>query len=579
MGRAQALIRAGDYAGAEAALAEPVLNGQASAGMRILYFRMLLRQKRGDEAMNSARAAAAAHPRNARLQAQLGMVLLKLDRVAEAREHLDEAVEEFPDDPAILSLHAEACVKSGDTFPARKSIGAALEAVPEDPDYLALKIVILCVGDQLDRAKRQAGDVPEADLIVQFRDVIAAFLRQDREADALGLAASATEILPGSALLRLVHADLLLAANKLREAEAVLDGIDTEKLPQEQALRFYKAKAQTLKASQDREAAIEVYNRVLALAPDDKDALRELYVLHQRLGHDDEMRAVGKRLTDAGSKKLPPSVAAGLEMIAKRSNPLRNAEAKLEWAWSLADKSKWDHADWLKRVEWGRAADQLLRAWWLNAAERSDEIDALIDRPAPGMTDLIPADARGLTVTTHMGPMAGSVRYLQTCGRPWRGFGFRGPDPVVGKAPPMRIAAGDAAAGLRELLTEIRKGTLMGFAQDTPDLDQALGARFLGKRVSVSLLVPRLIHKHKTASLWCQPLWDGGRIRIELARLPDPEPGEGVELFCRRWCEAYLARIATVMRGAPENLNVAQGIWLNVDPRFGARRKAAEEMV
>jgi hypothetical protein len=52
-----------------------------------------------------------------------------------------------------------------------------------------------------------------------------------------------------------------------------------------------------------------------------------------------------------------------------------------------------------------------------------------------------------------------------------------------------------------------------------------------------------------------------------MERMPDPEPGEPSEQWCRRWCEAYLAKMDVTMRGTPQNLNLGPGIWLN------ARRK------
>jgi hypothetical protein len=214
-----------------------------------------------------------------------------------------------------------------------------------------------------------------------------------------------------------------------------------------------------------------------------------------------------------------------------------------------------------------------LRAWWLHAPERADQIDALIDRPVQSPLDALPKNARCVAVTTHLGPMAGQVRFLETCGRPFRGFGYAGPDPVVNGRPPMRIAArGNNPAAIRRLIAEIERGTLIGFAADSPDYGGDFHTEFLGRPIVLSTFVPRIIYKHRTASLWWQALWKGERIAIELERLPDPAKGEKIDAWCRRWCLAYLAKVERVMRGAPENLNVASGIWQNASSAFARRR-------
>jgi len=38
--------------------------------------------------------------------------------------------------------------------------------------------------------------------------------------------------------------------------------------------------------------------------------------------------------------------------------------------------------------------------------------------------------------------------------------------------------------------------------------------------------------------------WQGDRIALELTMLPDSEGNEPLELWCRRWIDAYLERVA-----------------------------------
>jgi hypothetical protein len=142
---------------------------------------------------------------------------------------------------------------------------------------------------------------------------------------------------------------------------------------------------------------------------------------------------------------------------------------------------------------------------------------------------------------------------------------------VDGK-PPMRISSRGNRA-LRELVAEIGKGTLIGFAAESRDTDNGIVLDFLGRSIAISTMVPRLIWKLKTRSMWWHALWTdpvegkgGERARIELEMLPDPEPDEPLEPWCRRWLDAYLERVARIMQGDPRNLNLRHGIWRNAEP-------------
>lgn len=578
--RAKALIKARDWAGAERLLATLATREDEPMITKLLYSRTLQRRGKHDEALAVARDVAAAHPKNLRAQSQLASALIKAARFADAGALLARLTEEFPDDAKLHALRGEASLKAGDAEQAVQSIARAREIDPGDTDNVLLEIVALTASDKPARARKLAQDIDTTRLASYFHDVIVSRGKAGRKEEAMALAKGACAVVPDAVALRAYYADRLLASGKPKDALAALDEntVAREAMTPDHALRFVKGRARALQTMGEREAAIGEYKAVLALDADDEDALRELYVLNQQLGRSDEMRQYGKRLSSAGAKAMPATLAEGLAAIGTgKAAGGKISQAKLDWAWEIADQSKWNYDEWLKAVEWGRQADLLMRAWWLNLPERSGEIDALIDKPgADGALEQLAPDARCLIVTTHLGPMAGNVRYMQTCGRPFRGFGFGGPDPVTGDGPPMRIAANSAnpGAALRALVEEIQKGTAIGFAQDSPDLDANLRLDFLGRSITMSTLVPRLIAKHETASVWCQAKWRGKRIAVETERLPDPKPGEAVDDWCRRWCEAYLAKIAAVMRGAPENLTLGQGIWLNVEQRFGARRRA-----
>ena len=120
---------------------------------------------------------------------------------------------------------------------------------------------------------------------------------------------------------------------------------------------------------------------------------------------------------------------------------------------------------------------------------------------------------------------------------------------------------------LRSLFAEIERGTLIGFAAESPDNGgHNLEFDFLGRKITLATFVPRIIHRLKTHSLWWHALWRDGS-GGDAARAParSAKTARTSTTRCERWALAYLAHIERVMRGAPENLNLGHGIWRNVD--------------
>jgi len=564
--RAQSQIGNGDFNEAIKTLAPFVATNPADGRGQLLYCRALFGLKNYAEAADAARAAVAVIPNMVRLRVILAQALLASGKTAEAQTALDEAARIFSDSAAIAALQAESRLKAGAFAQALEASERAVALEPASPTHAAMNIALRCMnGAEVPQTLLATAEPENA---IELTRKLALLLRKRKAAEVQrALLARALKLFPDAAAIRLMHAENLLAEDKTSEALAILGDprIAAETLEPGLAKRMFGVRAEAHRALRDFDAARADYERILALDPQNEDALQKLYLLHRRLGNDQEMRAYAKRIARAGSTRMPATLAEGLHSLATSNAKVDLGPDKVGWAWDLADKSVWQHDAWLEEIKWGRRADLLLRAWWLNLFERGGEIAALIDPPAPGLNDLLKPGERALAVTSHLGPMAGFVHFMQTCGRPFRGFGFSGPDPVVGDAPPMRIASNVAnqAAALRELVDEIRKGTLVGFAPDSPTGKDTLKFEFLGRRVSLSPLVPRLAQRHGAASIYCQPLWHGERIRLEFQRLPDPAPGEAAEAHVQRWCRGYLAALEPVMRGDPRNLNLASGLWVN----------------
>jgi tetratricopeptide (TPR) repeat protein len=565
---AQALADAGDLEAAERMLAQLIADDTATLEARILHARVLMRQERGGDALEAARATLDRSPFDARTAQLVGQLLLRLDVPDEALRHLNQAVAAIPRSAALKNLQGQALLMTGNAVGAVDAIDAAIALDPDIALFRAARVIALVAAGRLDQAREERGALEDgtAALLAILREWIFALVRARQRPLAISLCDGAAVLLPAQAGPFLWRAELLISESSHDDALSALrtSARANEPMTPEDTFRHARARGRALRGVRDTERAVAAFEEALALRPDDEASLRDLYVLHLQSGNHEAMRQCGLRLSQVGARSLPRTLAGGLAAFNGRKPPPNIWNERSRWAWELADKSVWTEDAWLERLHWGQNADALLRDWWLSAPERAHEIDALIDRAGETAIDRLPQGARCVVVTTHMGPLAAGVRYMQTCGRAFRGFGFAGPDPVVEGEAPMRISA-RGNTSFRELFKQIERGTLVGFAAESPESGHSLAFDFLGRPITLATFVPRIIHKLGTRSLWWHATWRGGRVAVELEHLPDPEEGENVEDWCRRWALAYLARIERVMRGAPENLNLGHGIWRNVD--------------
>lgn len=566
--QAKSLMQSGQLKDALAIVAGAAMRDDASVDERVLEAQLLKRLDRGGDSLALAREIVARNPKNPRGHNNLAKTLLNLGSAKEADQHLAAVLSDFPKHAPLRALHAQSALMAGDVPGALTAIDGALERDPENEGFKLRRAVILAAGGRIAEAediRRSIEDGANA-LLPIYRDWVFALLRNGQRSLAMTLSENACVLAPAQAEPWLWKAELLLGEGRDADALVALKNCTraNEPMTGDVAFRYARARGRALRLAQDKDAAIAAFEESLAERGEDTTTLRDLYVLNLQTKRDEEMRDYGRKLSAAVAKKLPPGLAQELEAFRGRKPPPSIWDARAQWAWELADKSIWTQEAWLESLYWGQNADNLLRDWWLGAFERVSEIKSLIDWPAHAPFDTLAPNTPCLCVTTHMGPLACSIVYLQHCGRPYRGFGHAGPDPVVEGQPPMRIASQNSAA-LREMMAELRKGTLIGFAAESPETHQPLSFDFLGRPITFSTLVPRIIWKLKARSVWWHALWRDGRAMMELEFLPDPLENEPLDAWCRRWAHAYLERVGQVMRGNPENLNLGHGIWRNVD--------------
>jgi tetratricopeptide (TPR) repeat protein len=576
LARARAFFESGDLPNAERVLAELAAGDDASFGVYRQLSRVLLRQRKIEDALAAAREGARRFPENAGGPAMLAGLLMRTDRVEEALKVLDQACGEFPDNSELRLLHGRASLLCGAIEKALESISAACDLTHQSATALLWKCIVLASGGKTGQATKQFRKVPAGG--EEFETLcISLFIQKDRPESRTGmlrLAEFAVTQIPQSASLKVHLAGLLVESANPEHALAELNSISraaADGLPKNTAYRALEIRAAAAKALGDVSGAIAAMEDMHRLRPENSATLRQLYQLTLGAGRAADARSVGRRLNSMGAKKLPPDLARALEEIKTRAEPIPETTTGLDWAWTIARNRPTNRDDWRKSIDWGVKAGKLMLRIWLTDAARNAEIDALFDPFDRSALDSLPKGKGCLIAGSHLGPIAAGTHFATTTGRRFRVFGRGGPEAIVGEGPLLRIPSNsNVAQSLREILREFDSGGMVGFAAELPKQDTGRPISFLGHEISFALLAPRLIWKCRVPSLWWQPLWKNGRIVMEIERLPDPGNDDTFDTWFERWSAAYLARLENVMRGDPENLNLPISIWRYADKDFRA---------
>jgi tetratricopeptide (TPR) repeat protein len=372
--------------------------------------------------------------------------------------------------------------------------------------------------------------------------------------------------------VRIWLAEDLIRADRFEEALEVID--DARALTPDDSVLFHVEviAATALDALAREEDAIAHYNRAALLKPDEW-VLQRLTIYDREQGLWPQCRPRLLELQKICTRRLPATLKEGLRAIWQQVGKSQSPESAVDWAWEHADREKWDHGEWLAAVEWGRWAHPLLVDWWRWAPERADEILALID--PPDLTPIREAIAQGrgcVLACAHVGAVSVGVEFLQRSGLPFTSVGFAGTERVVEHRRERRITiTANRVATARAVRNALIAGDVIAWTMDSP-VGETVTFELLGRPMRFVAAPPKFIARYASASFWCQTLWRGDRIVIEIERLPDYVAGESDEDWTRRWYGAYLNRLERVVRGDPRNLLCLAGMWLSFSParRFGA---------
>jgi tetratricopeptide (TPR) repeat protein len=101
-----------------------------------------------EQAMNAARAAAAAAPDRADVRTKCGQILIEFNQMVEARPHYERAVALAPADRAARLGLARCLHSTGESAAAARLLDELLAERPEDPDVLVVRGIVALQADR-----------------------------------------------------------------------------------------------------------------------------------------------------------------------------------------------------------------------------------------------------------------------------------------------------------------------------------------------------------------------------------------------------------------------------------------------
>lgn len=163
----------------------------------------------------------------AKYNVELGIAYMQRGELAVAKEKLDRAAKENPDDPAVHSARALLYERLGNPREADEEFHEAMKLAPHDPDIANNYAVYLCrnhrVDEGVERLLATAHDplygTPEA----AYTNAAVCLRSEHRDAEAKRELENALALRPGFAEAVFQLADLEMQHGELRDAQARID--------------------------------------------------------------------------------------------------------------------------------------------------------------------------------------------------------------------------------------------------------------------------------------------------------------------------------------------------------------------
>lgn len=267
--------------------------------------------------------------------------------------------------------------------------------------------------------------------------------------------------------------------------------------------------------------------------------------------------------------ELPDDFAEGLEKIWDYVDTAEIPQARLDWAWSLRDKSLYgDRKAWERRARWGYFADRLLLNWLECRTVRAEEamgsladVDGIVSR-----MERLHARGKGMIIASaHLGALyAGPLLFeLPSFTTKWLASA-----PSVPSAAycPTLISTSDQIESqvARQAMMTLAQGDAIALAVDGAMSLSAPRIQFDGQAITYSSFAARMAHRFGAPTLFIIPQWKNGRVDFMCETMPDTVPGEPVDDYLPRWRTSWLSSLRQALSSEPENLRLSGGLWRHV---------------
>lgn len=363
--------------------------------------------------------------------------------------------------------------------------------------------------------------------------------------------------------------ELMLVKRRARAARAYLERAVAlaPKLVQPRALL-----ARACKDMRDYPAGAAHFDQILAMEPANETFQRQAAGLYKLAGRSSDSERLLRANMLERRARLPSSLQAGLDALWDKVDDVTLPSARLDWAWSLRDRSHaYERTDWERRAKWGWLADRLIQEWLEASPAKADEAMAILADLGPAIALLEPAaltDGPLIFAGAHVGPLfAGPLTMqLMEFDSKW----LASTPSYAGMAyNDALISTSDQSEAqvVRQTMAALDRGSSIAIAVDGAMTMAAPRVAFHGQEVTYSAFAARIAYQRKARSFFSAPQWVDGLLDMKLVELPRVQAGEALDVFSERWKMAWFDCLDQLLKGEPENLRLSGGIWRHIRPQ------------
>lgn len=551
-------------------LGQLALTAKEQPGELLKWVSALQSQAQTDIALDLLQAGHALNSHNLQLCAKRLQTLLNVNQIENAGEAVASLIGHNQMDERTAYLMALALERNGQHDKILLLYGAHSTCVQTSSRTLAIIIRAHMMNGQIDDALEigETALTKHGHGTFEIHALIAALYQaKDQIETAINHYKLALELNPEHIKTRAVLGKLLLVGGQPKQAEHILSQV-IKAAPELENIRILHIRA--LKAIGRYEDAVRATLELEAQASSASTSLkRQIISILSLAGHKSAADQRFDTLLIDKEKTLPASFSSGLEKLDGQIDTCPLPEDRLDWAWSMRDTDLYTDRDaWERRVKWGNLADRLILDWLECRTEAAEEAMQHLSDLGPADAALQPVrnSAQGaILASAHIGALYAGPLALELLDIPCR---WLASTPGVESAPysTSLISTSDQteAAVAKSVMKTMDEGNAIVIAVDGAMSMSAPRVAFEGRQVTYSAFASRLAYKRKAISFFVAPFWTPERkLDFYIRPMPNPQTSESAVEFSSRWREDYFQHIRHFLRGAPENLRLAGGIWRN----------------